>query len=185
MASAQIRNVATIGGNIVNASPAGDLISPLLLLDGRLHIASAGGGRVVPIDSFFTGPGETVLKRGELLTEIHFDLPAGERIFRFVKAGTRPAMECSLVTVGIAYSRSRDLLREVRVAFGSVASTPLRGRKTEAVLEGRRPEESLIAEALAAAGEEIDPISDVRGSCDYRRAVVSAFLKRLLEEAVK
>jgi CO/xanthine dehydrogenase FAD-binding subunit len=183
MASAQVRNSATIGGNLANASPAGDLISPLLLLDARLQIASSTGTRELPVEELFTAPGETVLESGEIIVEIRTGLPPAGRRFLFEKAGTRPAMECSLVTVGLACTREEGRLQQVRVAYGSVASKPLRGKKTEAVLEGAILDEALIDRAVEAADGEIDPISDVRGSCDYRRAIVAAFLRRLLREA--
>ena len=180
LASAQIRNVATIGGNLANASPAGDLINPLLLLDARVVLASADGTREVPVDEFFTGPGESVLRPDELLVEVRFELPSPERVFRFEKAGTRPAMECSVVTVGLAFTPRGDRLTAVRVAFGSSAPTPLRGRKTEAVLEGQHPTFEVIENAVRAAEEEVSPISDVRGSECYRRALAGVFLRRLL-----
>jgi xanthine dehydrogenase FAD-binding subunit len=183
MASAQVRNAATIGGNLANASPAGDLISPLLLLDARLHLASAQGSRTLPVEQLFTGPGETVLECGEIIVEMRFDLPAADRVFHFEKAGTRPAMECSLVTVGLAYTPEQGALRDVRLAFGSVARTALRGRRTEQLLEGNSLNTQLIEDAVKAADAEIDPISDVRGSCDYRRAIVAVFLRRLLQGA--
>jgi CO/xanthine dehydrogenase FAD-binding subunit len=183
MASAQIRNVATVGGNLANASPAGDLISPLILLDAELVLVSSNGRRTVAVAEFFTAPGETVLKKGELIVEARFTIPPAARAFRFEKAGRRPAMECSFVTVGLAYSSRDDVMEDVRVAFGSVAPTPMRGVKTEAVLEGRQPTAEVIGEALAAAGAEISPIDDVRGCGDYRRALVGIFLRRMLEEA--
>jgi len=183
MASAQVRNAATVGGNLANASPAGDLISPLLLLDARLHLTSAAGSRTIAVEQFFTGPGETVLERGEIIVESRFDLPPAERFFHFEKAGTRPAMECSLVTVGLACDRDEGALRNVRLAFGSVARTALRGRRTETLLEGKRLDAGLIEEAVKAADAEIAPISDVRGSCDYRRAIVAVFVRRSLQEA--
>jgi carbon-monoxide dehydrogenase medium subunit len=183
MASAQIRNVATLGGNLANASPAGDLINPLILLDAELVLAAASGRRTVPVGEFFTAPGETVLKPGEIIVEARFALPAAERTFRFEKAGRRPAMECSFVTVGLAYTSREGSLDDVRVAFGSVAPTPLRGVKTEAALEGNKPTPQVIEEALSAASGEINPIDDVRGCGDYRRALVGIFLKRMLEEA--
>lgn len=182
VASVQIRNMATVGGNVVNASPAGDLISPLLLLDARLVLVSAEGKRTVEVESFFTGPGETVLLPHELLVEIRFDLPPAERVFAFEKAGPRPAMECSVVTVGVAYTPREERLEEVRVAFGSSAPTPLRGRKTEAVLEGKRLDAELLSAAAAAAAEEVLPISDIRGSEAYRRALAGVFLRRLLHD---
>jgi CO/xanthine dehydrogenase FAD-binding subunit len=172
--------LATVGGNLVNASPAGDLINPLLLLDARLVLASAKGTRTVPVEDFFTGPGETVLGADELLLEARFDLPPADRVFRFEKMGPRPAMECSVVTVGLAYTPRDGRLTGVRVAFGSLAPMPLRGRKTEAALEGRTSDEETEALAVRAAEQEVSPISDVRGSAGFRRALAGVFLRRLL-----
>jgi xanthine dehydrogenase FAD-binding subunit len=183
MASAQIRNAATIGGNLANASPAGDLISPLLLLDARLHLTSSSGSRTIPVEQLFTGQGETLLERAEIIVECRFDIPPEERSFYFRKAGTRPSMECSLVTVGLAGSAHDGAFHDVRLALGSVARTPLRGRRTEALLEGKQLDAGLIEEAVKEADSEINPISDVRGSCDYRRAIVAVFVRRLLQEA--
>ena len=180
LASAQIRNVATIGGNLANASPAGDLINPLLLLDARVVLASAGDRRTVPVEQLFTGPGETVRRPEELLVEVRVDIPHPERVFRFRKAGTRPAMECSVVTVGLAFTPREDRLTAVRVAFGSSSPTPLRGRNTEAVLEGRRATPEVVERAARAAENEVSPISDVRASECYRRALVGTFVRRLL-----
>lgn len=182
VASAQIRNVATIGGNLANASPAGDLISPLLLLDAALVLASSNGRRTVPVEEFFTGPGETVLRQGEMIVEARFDAPPPERIFRFTKAGTRPSMECSVVTVGLAFTPREGLLTDLRVAFGSSAPVPLRGRKTEAVLEGQRPATELSKRAAGVAEGEVSPITDVRGSECYRRGLVGVFLRRMLSD---
>jgi CO/xanthine dehydrogenase FAD-binding subunit len=183
MASAQIRNVATVGGNLANASPAGDLISPLLLLDAELVLASTDGRRTVAVAEFFTAPGETVLRQGEIIVEARFEIPPAGRTFRFEKAGRRPAMECSFVTVGLAYTSQQGSLGDVRVAFGSVAPTPLRGLKTEAALEGRKPKAEVVEHALSAASGEISPIDDVRGCGEYRRALIGIFLRRMLEEA--
>jgi CO/xanthine dehydrogenase FAD-binding subunit len=180
LASPQVRNRATLGGNLANASPAGDLIGPLLLLDARLVLASLGGRRSLPVEEFFTGPGKTVLRPDELLVEVRLRVPELGRVFRFEKAGTRPAMECSVVTVGLAYTPREDSLTDVRVSFGSLAPTPLRGRKTEAVLEGQRPTPETVERAVQAALTEVSPISDVRSSERYRRALVGAFLRRLL-----
>lgn len=180
LASAQIRNVATVGGNLVNASPAGDLINPLLLLDARLILASTAGSRTVPVASFFTGPGATVLRPDELLVDVRFDVPPSDRVFRFEKAGTRPSMECSVITVGLAYTPRQGVPSRVRVSFGAAAPTPLRGARTEAVLEGQRWTPERVEQAVRVAEEEVDPISDVRGSERYRRALVGVFLRRLL-----
>lgn len=180
LASTQIRNVATIGGNLANASPAGDLINPLLLLDATVVLVSAEGRRTVPVGEFFTGPGHTVRRPDELLVEVRLDVPPAERIFRFQKAGTRPAMECAVVSVGLAFTPRADRLTDVRVAFGSSAPTPLRGRRTEAVLERQHPTPDVVERAARTAEGEVRPISDVRGSERYRRALVGVFVKRLL-----
>ena len=180
LASAQIRNVATIGGNLANASPAGDLINPLLLLDATIVLLSRDGERRVPVADFFTGPGETVRRPDELLARIRVPIPPPERVLTFEKAGTRPAMECSVVTVGLAFTPDGDALRDVRVAFGSLAPVPLRGRETEAVLEGATLDDAVLAAASAAAANEVSPISDVRGSAAYRTVLATEFLRRLL-----
>lgn len=181
LASAQIRNAATIGGNLANASPAGDLINPLLLLNARLELHSSRGSRSVAVEEFFTGPGATVMNSDEILTSIRVEIPPAERIFRFQKAGTRPSMECSVITVGIAWTPDgAGAARDVRVAFGSAAPTPLRGRETESVLEGASLTPNVIECAAAAAGKEVSPIRDVRGGAEYRRALVSEFVRRLI-----
>lgn len=180
LASAQVRNVATVGGNLANASPAGDLINPLLLLDARVELAAADGRRAVAVEDFFTGPGASVMRPDELLVEVRLDLPPPERVFRFEKAGTRPAMECSVVTVGLAYTPRGDRLDDVRVAFGASAPVPLRGRETEAAIEGRAATPERIERAARAAEREVSPISDVRGSERYRRALVGIYVRRLL-----
>lgn len=181
IASAQIRNLATIGGNLANASPAGDLISPLLLLDASIVLASRATQRQIPVEEFFTGPGETVRRPDELLTAIRIAIPPPERVFCFEKAGTRPSMECSVVTVGLAFTSDNDRLRDVRVAFGALAPVPLRGRKTEAVLEGEALSEDIIDAAAQAAAGEVSPISDVRSGAEYRRFLAAEFLRRLLD----
>jgi CO/xanthine dehydrogenase FAD-binding subunit len=180
LASAQIRNVATIGGNLANASPAGDLINPLLLLDARVVLAAAGGRRSVAVEDFFTGPGSSVMRPDELLVEVRLDPPPAERVFRFEKAGTRPAMECSVVTVGVAFTPRDGRLEQVRVAFGASAPVPLRGRETEAALEGHPATPERIERAARVAEQEVRPISDVRGSEGYRRALVGVYVRRLL-----
>ena len=181
VASAQIRNLATVGGNLANASPAGDLINPLLLLDARLVLASAAGRRSIPVADFFNGPGETIRRKDELLVEVRFDVPTPEREFRFEKAGTRPAMECSVVTVGAAWTPREGRFTDVRVAFGSSAPVPLRGRESEGALEGKPISAETIERAARAAAAEVSPISDIRGSEAYRRVLVGVFLRRLLD----
>jgi len=185
-ASMQIRNMATVGGNICNASPAGDMIIPLLLLDAELDLVSWRDGaldtRTVALDGFFTGPGKTVIAGDELLARVRFAAPAAGHAAAFVKTGPRPALEIALVSMGLGGVKDGDVLREVRVAFGAVAPTPVRGRKTEAALEGRPLDGDTVAAALAAAAGEVAPISDVRASAWYRQKLVRSYLTDLIEQ---
>ncbi len=185
-ASGQIRNSATVGGNLCNASPAGDMAIPLLLLDAELELGSVSGGnlnrRTLPLDDFFLGPGKTRLDLNEVLISVRFEVPRGDFVARFEKFGTRPAMDISVVSVGVAGRREDGALRDVRVAFGAAAPIPLRGKKTEAAIEGRLLDGETISAAARLASEEISPISDVRGSAWYRRRLMMTLTGRLMQD---
>ncbi len=183
-ASDQIRNVATLGGNVCNASPAGDTLVPLLVLNARAVLVSKPNGslttRTVPLGAFFTGPGRTTRASGELLIAIEVPLPGDGFISEFFKFGTRPGLDISTIAIGFGGSRDKNLLRDVRLAFGAVAPTPIRAPQTEAALEGKSLDEAAIAAAIEAAGHDIHPISDIRASEWYRRELVQNILRRLL-----
>ncbi len=187
-ASMQIRNMATIGGNICNASPAADMIIPLLLLDAEVDLASWLRGkqrtRSVPLSEFFTAPGKTDIRDGELLTCVRFREPADGFVAAFEKTGPRPALEVALVSVGLGGVKTDGVLTEARVAFGSVAPMPIRGRQTEAVLEGR-PLDEAAAAAAEAAQAEVSSISDLRGSAWYRDHLVGACTEKLVRHVAK
>jgi xanthine dehydrogenase FAD-binding subunit len=187
VACPQVRNRATIGGNLCNASPAADTAIPLLLLDAVLDLACfAPGGltaREVPLTDFFRGPGATVLRPGDLLTQIRFNaLPEGA-FAAWDKFGTRPAMEIAVASLGVALRFEGHTVTHARVAYGSVAPVPLRGRGAEAQLVGKPLAGDTSARCVAAARAEISPITDVRASADYRREVVGVLLRRMLERA--
>ena len=190
-ASPQIRNSATIGGNICNASPAGDTLPALLALDAQLELASlAKDGTVstrrVPIDGFFTGPGRTRRAANELLTAIRVPLGASGRLTRFYKAGTRPALDISTVVIALACGRDSDgRLHGVRLALGAVAPTPLRARRAEALLEGKVLDDALAGAAARAAADEAQPIDDVRASAWYRKELLHNMTRRMLHDAVQ
>ncbi|MDR2186713.1 MAG: xanthine dehydrogenase family protein subunit M [Azonexus sp.] len=183
-ASDQIRNVASIGGNICNASPAGDMINPLLVLDAAVELASWADGaqqkRRVPLEHFFTSPQRTVKRADELLTSVTFRKPAADFVGRFRKSGPRPALEISTVSVGVGGNFSGGVLRNARVAFGSVAPTPLRARHVEAALEGCKLNADVISAALVAARSDAKPIDDVRASAWYRSHLLEVFLEEVL-----
>jgi xanthine dehydrogenase FAD-binding subunit len=187
IACPQIRNRATLGGNLCNASPAADTAIPLILLDAVVDCASASAAgttvREVPITEFFHGPGSTVLGPGGILTRVRFK-PPGDGVFAaWDKFGTRPAMEIAVASVGVALTVEAGKVSWVRVGYGSVAPIPLRGRTAEAELVGRPLTAETISKCEAAARDEIEPISDVRASAAYRREIVGVMLRRMLERA--
>lgn len=187
-ASDQIRNAASLGGNICNASPAGDMIIPLLVLDAAVELARWQEGavqtRLVPLAEFFTAPGKTVKQDNELLTAIIFDKPATGFIACFRKSGPRPALEISTVSIGIGGNLVDGLFNNVRVAMGSVAPTPLRARKTEAALEGKPLAVDSIQAAVISAGDDATPITDLRASAWYRNHLVRVFTEEVLNNVL-
>ena len=185
-ASDQIRNAASVGGNLCNASPAGDMSPPLLVLGASVELACWRNGavqtRCVPLDQFFVSPGKTVKLPQELLTAVLFDRPAADFVGRFRKSGPRPALEISTVSVAIGARVADGRLSEVRVAMGSVAPTPLRARHVEAALEGKPLDAPTIAAAVAATVDDAKPIDDVRASAWYRGHLVRVFVEEVLND---
>ena len=187
-ASDQLRNAATIGGNICNASPAGDTLVPLLIFNSRVILASKSNGavgtRTLPLAEFFVGPGRTRRQPNELLTSVEVPLPPEGFISEFFKFGTRPALDISTIAIGLGAIRKGDRLNDVRIGFGAGAPTPIRAPESEAALVGKPLAEAIDA-ALAAAEAEIKPISDFRASAWYRRELVHNVLRRMLENVRK
>lgn len=187
-ASDQLRNAATIGGNICNASPAGDTLVPLLVFNARVVLASEANGavttRTLPLAAFFVGPGRTQRRPTELLTAVNVPVPPDGFVSEFHKFGTRPALDIATIAIGLGAVRDGDRLRDVRVAFGAVAPTPIRAPKTEAALDGKVLS-TAIEPALAAADADIQPISDIRASAWYRRELVHNVLRRMLDHVGK
>ena len=187
-ASDQIRNAATLGGNLCNASPAGDLAPPLLALDAEVELASLTDGgtvttRRVALADFFAGPGRTCRAAGELLCAVHVPLAGVGQRTRFYKGGTRPGLDISTISIALAaQADDAGRLHHVRLALGAVAPTPLRARRTEALLEGQIPDAALIERAASCAAEEATPIDDVRASGWYRRELVHNMTRRMLAD---
>jgi CO/xanthine dehydrogenase FAD-binding subunit len=179
--SPAIRTAATVGGNLVNGSPAADTATPLLVMDAQLKLVSDAGERTVPLADFFVGPGETVLKTNELLTEIIVPMPKGKTVF--AKLGRRKGMTCSIVNVAVRLEIDRDKCLDARIAVGSMAPTPLRCRKAEALIKGRNIDSDVIKECSAAAIDETSPIDDERAAAWYRKQAGTAVLARALREA--
>ena len=185
-ASDQIRNAASVGGNLCNASPAGDMSPPLLVLGASVELACWRNGAVqtrwIPLDQFFVSPGKTVKLPQELLTAVVFDRPAADFVGKFRKSGPRPALEISTVSVAFGARVAGGRLSDVRVAMGSVAPTPLRARHVEAALEDKPLDAATIAAAVAATVDDAKPIDDVRASAWYRGHLVRVFVEEVLNE---
>lgn len=181
LGSVQIRNRGTLGGNIVNASPAADSAIPLLLYDSEIRIVSSEGERWVCLEDFFTGPGRTTLESGEFVRAIRLPIPEDGFSPFFHKVGKRNALTIAIASLGTLVRLKDGVIRELRVAAGSVAPTPLRLREIEGRLRGRVLEQTLIAEARELVVNSISPISDVRASADYRKNVIGDLLVRALK----
>ena len=182
--AAQIQNRGTIGGNVVNASPAGDTLPVLLACGAQMVLGSVAGERTVTADNFWPAYRQTARRDDELLVRIRIPL-ATDRQVRFRKVGTRRAQAISKVVMALAWRATNDAdpWTDVRMALGSVAATTVRSPTTEAELEGARPTRETADAAAAALIAEIAPIDDVRSTADYRRSVAGRVLHRLIRDA--
>jgi carbon-monoxide dehydrogenase medium subunit len=180
-ASFAVRSSATVGGNIANASPAADLIPALIVLDASLRLRSSAGERVVPVQDFCTGPGETVLRPGELIVEVVVPPEQGTTVW--MKLGRRKAQTLSVMSVAVRLEMDGATCREARIALGSMAPTPLRCTQAEALLKGAKLDHALLADCAARAVAESAPITDQRGSAWYRREAGTALVARALTQA--
>ena len=176
----QVRNRATLGGNLCNASPSADTLPPLMLYGASVLLQSAGGAREVPLDDFLTGPGRTSLGRGELLVGVRVPRPPADLEVSYLRRQLRRSMDIPLVNVAVGVRRNAGIVTEARVVLGAVAPTPMRASAAEAALVGRPLDETAVAAAAAAAAGEARPITDVRASADYRTAMVEVFVRRAL-----
>ncbi len=180
--AAQIQNRGTLGGNIANASPAGDTLPVLMATDAQIILGSAAGERAISAASFWTGYRQTARRPDELVLRVAIPLPRGRHV-RFRKVGTRRAQAISKVVICLSWREDAGVWRDVRVGLGSVAATPIRATETERVLEGAAPRRETADHAAATIAAEIHPIDDVRSTAEYRRVVTARILHRLLREA--
>ncbi len=180
--AAQIQNRGTLGGNAANASPAGDTLPILLATDAELIVGSLRGERSIPAAEFWPEYRRTALTADELILRVRFPLRDGRQV-RFRKVGTRRAQAISKVVMALAWQPGADnTWHDVRLALGSVAATPIRAARTEQLLQGTLPTADVADRAAATLAAELQPIDDVRSTADYRRAVASRVLHRLLRD---
>jgi CO/xanthine dehydrogenase FAD-binding subunit len=179
--AAQIQNRGTIGGNIANASPAGDTLPVLLATDAVFDAGGPRGERRIAAREFWTAYRRTTLSPDELVLRVRIPLSAG-RVVRFRKVGTRRAQAISKVVMALAWRPEAGRWHDVRLALGSVAAVPMRASATEAVLEGAAPDRATADAAAAALSAELTPIDDVRSTAAYRRAVAARVLHRMVRD---
>lgn len=183
LGSYQIRNRATLGGNLCNASPAAEMATPLLVMEAKATLEGKNGRRTVSLEEFFRGPGKTLLGKGELLLSLEVQKQEEGMRAGHLKHCRRRAMD--LAVVGIAAKicmRDGGSCQDARIALGAVAPTPIRVRQVEEGLVGKKITEDVARWAGEVAAKAASPITDIRGSADYRRQIIKVQLRRLLRE---
>ncbi len=184
--SVQIRNMGTLGGNLCRASPSGDSLPPLLVLDAKVNLRDSKGTRVVPLDEFFKGPGRTVIKPNEILTEIHVPIPPSGTGMSFLKI-KRAGMDLAKVNAAALLTIKDNVVQSCGIALGAVAPTPIRIRKAEASLIGKKATDEKLAEAAQTASEEVRPYAEShrhkRSTAQYRIEVSAVLVGRALKLA--
>lgn len=181
LGSVQVRSLATVGGNLCNASPCADLAPPLLVLDARVALLSPNGEREVPLADFFVAPGEARIRSDEIVSEVRVPRPDPATRATFIKK-TRVKMDISIASVAARVDLDGTRSKRALLAAGSVAPKPMRLPTVEALLEGRELSPSVLREAREAAEREVHPISDVRSTAAYRRHLSGVLVERALAE---
>ncbi len=180
--SIQIMNKATLGGNLANASPAADSLPPLYALNASVKVVSRDGGRTIPIESFYRGYKRLDLRPDEIVAEILFPPMGTAELGGFFKHGLRLGDAISVVNGAVWVRRDGMEIGDVRVALGAVAPTVVRARACERLLKGSRPSEELFWRAAKAVLEDISPITDVRGTAEYRREMAVNYVYMTLHD---
>jgi carbon-monoxide dehydrogenase medium subunit len=179
MGSTQVKNMGTVAGNLCRASPAADTAPPLFVLEAEVRIAGPVETRIVPLESFFIGPGQTVLQHYEMVTEIVVPgVPAGTGM-AFLRT-TRVAADLAKVNAAAAVTVKNGVCEDARIALGGVAPTPIRARKAEEVLKGEKLGDGVVQQAAETAAAETRPIDDVRSTAEYRRQLSKVLVRRAI-----
>jgi CO/xanthine dehydrogenase FAD-binding subunit len=182
-----IRNRATIGGNLVNARPAADLSPACMVLNARLKLKSVGGERQLSANEFFRGPGDAAIEPNELLVSLDIDTPTPWSGGAYIKLGARKALEISMVNVAVLLTlKAADgPIVDARIALGSVAPTPVRAYAAEEFLVGKEASNDVLLQAGKIGVGLCSPITDHRGSMEYRCMMIEVLTKRALEQALE
>jgi len=184
--SPQIRNVATLGGNLCNAAPSADMAPSLIGLEATAKLKGIHGERVVALEKFFIGPGQTILQEDEVLIEIEIPNPLPHTRGTYLKLPARTAIDLAVVGVAVVVTLDPRGIQivDAKIVMGAVAPTPVRATRAEDVIRGKSVEEKLVEEAAQVASEEAAPISDVRGSAVYRKEMVRVLADRALRQVL-
>ena len=211
LGSIQIRNVATIGGNICTAAPSADTATPLLVLGAQIKIKSLKEERMIPIEEFFTGPGETMLKKGEIVTEFFIPKPLPNTGSAYWKHQRRLALDLPILGVStllaldkatvscsdmlcttspissILHTMEQDQLicKEVRIALGVAAPVPIRATNAENLLRGKKISDELLEEVAETAVKEVQPRDTIRGEAWYRSDMIKVLVKRMAMKSIE
>lgn len=185
LATPVIRRRATIGGNICNAAPSADTAPPLIVLGAVVNISGTGGGKTVAVEDFFTGPGTTCLDPGQMITSIQIPDKGSQTGSAYIKHTRTNSADLAVVGAAAMVVMDDGVIKDIKIALGAVAPTPIRAKKAEAVLKGKQPDIELLNEAGQAAASESIPIDDTRSSSDNRREIVSVLTRRAVEQAIK
>jgi carbon-monoxide dehydrogenase medium subunit len=183
----QIRSMGTVGGNLCNGSPSSDSAPPLIALNAAVKLLGVEGERIIPLEAFFVGPGETALRAGEILTEIQVPSPPDRAKLTYRKLPARTAVDMAAVNVAVLLNldSKNEICEEIRIVLGAVAPTPIRARRAEEVLRGKKIENQLLERTAHRASEEAQPISDIRSSADYRREMIKVLTEQAIREALR
>jgi carbon-monoxide dehydrogenase medium subunit len=184
LANPQVRNVATVGGNLCNAAPSADCAPPLMVMEATLKLQGPGGEREVPIDKFFTGPGENCMETEEVLSQIHIPEMANHTGTAFLKVG-RVAQDIAVVNAAALLVMDKKKCQECRLAVGAVAPVPLRLKKVEKLIAGEEIGPELLDRVREMVEQEVSPINDVRSTEEYRRIMSGVLIKRAILQALR
>ncbi len=183
--SVQIRNVATVGGNICNAAPSADTASPLLALDAVAVLRGPGGSRKVPLTEFFTGPSQTVRASDEVLVEFEIPSEMGQFGSAYYKHSRRKAMDLPILGVAVSLKVEGEIIRDARIALSVAAPTPMRAIEAEAYLRGKELSDDVLIEAGKIAANEASPRDSLRGKAWYRKEMIETFVPRMAHKALE